>query len=221
MDLRKFITKTIREYLNESSSSNNTSNYRGQHSAPTKDENEPMHNIQDMFPDIYSHKALTYYAGYGLDDASIIYQIQSVHNKPNKLVKIYRAVPNLNKDIDKKIKELVDLLNYRFRYSFFPVNNKIINSIEDKLYSQNPNLTYNEIQQEVVNLLYKMIDEFKLKKEIPIKINNGDWVTTSKIYAKQHGQSNLNNNYKIITKTVKASQLYTDGNSIFEWGYNI
>ena len=31
--------------------------------------------------------------------------------------------------------------------------------------------------------------------------------------------SNLNNSFKIVRKTVKASQLYTDGNSIFEWGY--
>ena len=63
--------------------------------------------------------------------------------------------------------------------------------------------------------------ELRKQKENPIKINNGDWVTTSRLYAKQHGESNLNNSYKIITKTVKASELYTDGNSIFEWGYNI
>ena len=66
-----------------------------------------------------------------------------------------------------------------------------------------------------------LIDDLIKQKQRPIKINNGDWVTTSKLYAKQHGEANLNNNYKIVTKTVKASQLYTDGNSIFEWGYNI
>lgn len=211
MNSKNFIKLKIRE---------NLSDYVGQHSAPSKDENEPMHNIVDMFPDIYSDKALKYYGGYGLDDASVIYQIQTVHNKPNKLIKIYRAVPNLNKEVDKQIKGLIDLLNYRFKYRFFP-NNKIINSIEDKVNSENPNLTYDEVQQEVVNELNKMINELTTKKEKPLKINNGDWVTTSLLYAKQHGQSNLNNNYKIITKTVKASQLYTDGNSIFEWGYNI
>lgn len=212
MDSKNFIKLKIRE---------NLSDYVGQHSAPSKDGNEPMHNIVDMFPDIYSDKALKYYGGYGLDDSSVIYQIQSVHNKPNKLIKIYRAVPNLNKDVDKKIKQLVDLLNYRFRYRFFPPNNNIVDDIEDKINYEKPKLTYDEIQQEVVNELNKMIDELRTKKEKPLKINNGDWVTTSLLYAKQHGQSNLNNNYKIITKTVKASQLYTDGNSIFEWGYNI
>lgn len=212
MDSKNFIKLKIRE---------NLSDYVGQHSAPSKDGNEPMHNIVDMFPDIYSDKALKYYGGYGLDDSSVIYQIQSVHNKPNKLIKIYRAVPNLNKDVDKKIKQLVDLLNYRFRYRFFPPNNNIVDDIEDKINYEKPKLTYDEIQQEVVNELNKMIDELRTKKEKPLKINNGDWVTTSLLYAKQHGQSHLNNNYKIITKTVKASQLYTDGNSIFEWGYNI
>jgi flagellar hook-associated protein FlgK len=212
MIIKDFIKNKIRE---------NLSDYVGQHSAPSKDGNEPMHNIEDMFPDMYSDKALRYYGGYGLDDASVINQIQTVHNKPNKLVKIYRAVPNLNKEVDKQIKELVDLLNYRFRYRFFPVNNKIIHNIEDKVQSENPNLTYDETQQEIVNELNKMIDELRTKKEKPLKINNGDWVTTSLLYAKEHGRSHLNNNFKIVSKTVKASELYTDGNSIFEWGYNV
>ena len=53
------------------------------------------------------------------------------------------------------------------------------------------------------------------------KINSGDWVTINKEYAIEHGKSNLRNKYKIIQKTVLASQLYTDGNSIHEWGYDI
>ena len=51
-------------------------------------------------------------------------------------------------------------------------------------------------------------------------INSKDWVTTSKLYAKEHGESNLPNGYKIIEKKVTAKELYTDGNSIHEWGYN-
>ena len=34
-----------------------------------------------------------------------------------------------------------------------------------------------------------------------------------------HGESNLNGFYKILTKTVSAKDLFTDGNSTNEWGY--
>ena len=50
-------------------------------------------------------------------------------------------------------------------------------------------------------------------------INNGDWVTIVKDYAITHGKANLNNDYKILTKTVRAGDIYTEGNSVLEWGY--
>jgi len=59
-----------------------------------------------------------------------------------------------------------------------------------------------------------------IPKDVPSALNAGDWVTTSRKYAKQHGESNLNNEYKIISKTVKAKDIFTNGDSIFEWGYN-
>jgi hypothetical protein len=52
------------------------------------------------------------------------------------------------------------------------------------------------------------------------KINPGDWVAISRRYATDHGKSNLRNQYKIISKTVFARDLFTDGNSISEWGYD-
>jgi len=57
------------------------------------------------------------------------------------------------------------------------------------------------------------------KSLIRPKINPGDWVTTVRSYAKEHGESNLNNDFKIIKKTVYARDLYTEGNSLEEWGY--
>ena len=51
------------------------------------------------------------------------------------------------------------------------------------------------------------------------KINEGDWVTTSLSYAKEHGEANLGNKYKILKKTVRADELATNGDSIHEWGY--
>lgn len=52
------------------------------------------------------------------------------------------------------------------------------------------------------------------------QINPGDWVTINRQYAKAHGESNLRGNYRIISKQVWARDLFTDGNSIHEWGYN-
>lgn len=52
------------------------------------------------------------------------------------------------------------------------------------------------------------------------KINKGDWVTINEDYARQHGKSNINGPYKIISDFVLAGEIFTDGNSINEWGYD-
>lgn len=49
-------------------------------------------------------------------------------------------------------------------------------------------------------------------------INEGDWVTLSKDYAKNHGESVLGD-YKIIEQKVKAKELWTNADSIHEFGY--
>lgn len=53
-----------------------------------------------------------------------------------------------------------------------------------------------------------------------VKIEPGDWVTISRRYAKEHGQDNLGGDFRIISKTVNARSLFTDGNSPEEWGYH-
>ena len=52
------------------------------------------------------------------------------------------------------------------------------------------------------------------------KLKNGDWITLSKSYAKVHGESNLEDNYKIISQKVPISEVWWDGNDIREWGYD-
>lgn len=59
-----------------------------------------------------------------------------------------------------------------------------------------------------------------IPKGLKTTINTGDWVTPSLQYAKDHGRDNLNNSYKIIKKKVHARDLFTDGNSLSEWGYD-
>ena len=51
------------------------------------------------------------------------------------------------------------------------------------------------------------------------EINDGDWVSTSKAYAKTHGEGTLNGEYDIISKKVKAKTLSTEGYP-YEYGYN-
>ena len=51
-------------------------------------------------------------------------------------------------------------------------------------------------------------------------IQPGDWVTTVKQYAKEHGESTLKGDYKIVSKTVSARDLFTEGNSMLEYGYH-
>jgi len=52
------------------------------------------------------------------------------------------------------------------------------------------------------------------------KIRPGDWVTTVRAYAKDHGETSLNGKYKIINKTVYARDLFTSGDSWLEYGYH-
>jgi ribosomal protein S18 acetylase RimI-like enzyme len=49
-------------------------------------------------------------------------------------------------------------------------------------------------------------------------INSGDWVTTSKTYAKDHGENYIGEGYEIISKNVKAKSLSTEGYP-YEFGY--
>lgn len=59
-----------------------------------------------------------------------------------------------------------------------------------------------------------------IPKDVTAKIGKGDWVTIDRQYAKDHGDNALNGNYKIIQKTVRADELFTNGDSIQEWGYD-
>ena len=59
-------------------------------------------------------------------------------------------------------------------------------------------------------------------KSVPTKdaLNTGDWITLDRQYAKEHGEGALGGDYKIIKKTVKARDLFTNGDSIYEMGYD-
>lgn len=49
------------------------------------------------------------------------------------------------------------------------------------------------------------------------EINAGDWVAITKSYAEDHGEGL--GDFKVISKQVKAGEIFTSGDSIQEWGY--
>ena len=65
----------------------------------------------------------------------------------------------------------------------------------------------------------KLIEVYRAVPKGVKGINEGDWVTTSKTYAKNHGENTLDGDYEIITKKVKASTLSSEGYP-YEFGYN-
>lgn len=65
----------------------------------------------------------------------------------------------------------------------------------------------------------RMVEVYRAVPKGVKDINAGDWVTTSKTYAKNHGENTLNGEYEIISKKVKAKTLSSEGYP-YEFGYN-
>lgn len=61
-----------------------------------------------------------------------------------------------------------------------------------------------------------------MKQETPLKhmIRKGDWVAINKQYAKDHGDAVLKGDYKVASMRVPASHVWTNADSIHEWGYH-
>ncbi|MDA3781525.1 MAG: hypothetical protein PF487_15055 [Bacteroidales bacterium] len=211
-DIMRVVREEVNNFMNEN-------DYAGQHSAPHANSNDaPMHDLTDIYgDDIYTNNAASYFKHYGDNrDYGAINIIQSARNKPNQSIKIYRAVPNVNYDNDLKLKELGNIISYYRKYKFFPMKNEIIGSL-DKKYK---NFNYDDKMKHIFDDINAQFNEIYSNKNKPLPINNSDWVTIDRNYAKEHGISNLNNKFKIVSKTVSAKHLFTDGNDIFEWGYD-
>jgi hypothetical protein len=79
------------------------------------------------------------------------------------------------------------------------------------------------MHQIIVSLRGKPDAEVSVYRAVPKgvggQINPGDWVTPSLPYAKSHGQR-FDGGMEILSKKVRSGDLYTEGNSIFEYGWN-
>jgi len=179
--------------------------YHGEHEAPDKASGAPMHDLTDFYPDdIYSANGARYYGdegGTGRDQQSISI-IQGARGKPKARIKIYRAVPRQSQDM---------VPEYEKQKAYIQKHGKVPSYVDTELDRSD---YYEEISDKLDDLLANPSGEKNTG------INKGDWVTINKVYAIEHGRSNLNSNYKILTKTVPASTLFTEANSIHEWGYD-
>jgi len=182
--------------------------YRGSHTAPSKSYGAPLHDLTQIYPaDIYSSNASRYYGDRSTehsDDLSISI-MHSVRNKPNAKVKIYRAVPSIITTQD-KIDDIKKQKAYILKYGKVPRD-------------INTNLNSSQYFDKISNEL-EALEKIPNQETSKIGINPGDWVTINRQYAITHGESSLLGKYKILTKTVPAKHLYTDANSIHEFGYD-
>ncbi len=193
--------KTFKAFLLE------YSDYKIGHTAPTNDGFcVPLYNLDGIYPqDIYSANGASYYGDSGPANRDIqsIGIIQSSHNKPNSKIKIFRAVPLVLSKV-----ELID--KYNSECKFILKNGRIPKTADrfDLHRSDYYEYAKNKIEE---------LETTNTNDTDVIEINDGDWVTINKSYAIEHGKSHLQNKYKILSKTVLAKQLYTNGDSIHEW----
>lgn len=175
--------------------------YRGTHVAPGAENGAPMHKLtESIYPDDFYtlpfDKVMRYYgSGDDVSDRESLSAIMAARGKPGARVKVYRAVPKYAEAVDpqkaKAIEASID------RYSRLVWLNPRSDWFRQKL-------------DEALEQRPKTIDS----------INPGDWVTPSRSYAKDHGEGALNGEYKILSKTVPASTLFSEGNSLSEFGYS-
>lgn len=180
--------------------------YRGSHTAPGRVDSSPLHDLSSgAYPDdIYSSEAARYYGHAGGDamDRETIAILSQYKGKPNAMVRVYRAVP-----YEESRAEVLENLEEAKRV--WLRRNHITKWASDNGYS-----SYNEMADAAERLKNAPDSERPI-----LAISPGDWVTPSKKYAKQHGEAALSGKYKIISQRVKASDLFTDGNSIYEFGW--
>ena len=190
--------KSFKKFLKE---------YRGEHQAPMKEDGSPLYDLtlNGIYPeDVYSKDGFRYYGVDDTQDREAYSILLSAKGKPDKRVKIYRAVPLIETNAE-KISALEDAKKTFLRRGNVPSK---FSEISEKDF-------YDWACDEIERL------EGAPESEQPqIKINEGDWVTIVRQYAVDHGKRTLNGKYKILSKTVKASELFTNGDSWLEWGWS-
>lgn len=182
--------------------------YSGEHAAPNRESGVPLHDVTGTYPDdIYGPMAARYYGHYGDSrDNAAISVIQSFRGRPNATLTIYRAVP-YEMTVDEQIEQIRGYLRKLMARCISPNGTKLSTKECSNMYS--------EYSSQVEKL-----EALPRNAMVVYPINVGDWVTTVRSYAKEHGEGALRGQYKIVSKKVKAKDVFTNGDSIFEFGYD-
>lgn len=178
------------------------SEYRGEHSAPDRETGSPLFDVtlNGTYPvDFYSNMGARYYGDNGGDsqDRESVAIVQNLRNRPNRTVKIYRAVPK----IETNAEQIATLQKYADQWLARRKPNPLAMSYDNLL------TTIERLQK---------LPEVEVAK---IAINPGDWVSINRQYCVDHGKSALRGKFRILSKTVKASEVFTNGDSVHEQGY--
>lgn len=183
--------------------------YQGLHTSPGPDSGSPLHDLTNTYPDdIYGPHGARYYGHFGNEhpiDRETISIIRQYRNRPDAKVSIFRAVPKI-KTKDERIAELEKHQKHILKTGKIPKGVTGFNDSSDY---------YTQTQKE--------LDKLNSSPEEPhnkLQINPTDWVTINRNYTKDHGESHLNGNYRILRKVVPAKHLFTNGDSIHEFGYH-
>lgn len=228
-DASGWVIKNYRQYQNALRAANKNfifssleetdQEYRGDHSAPTKESGAPIYNVRDVYPDIYERGQEYIYIPTDQDGLNIIMQAQ---DRPNFKIKIYRAVPKIETP-QETIKELEKEYKHIMKHGK-PSGNIQLSKKDKEIAEKEIIEKFGSADENSIILQYieNKTNELENTKEEPkkLKIQKEDWITPSKEYAKQHGTNKLKGKYKILQKTVKAKDLYTNGDSLSEWGYD-
>jgi hypothetical protein len=190
--------------------------YKGLHTAPLRDSGSPLHNLSNTYPDdIYGPYGARYYGHYGgdnRDDLASVGLIQSFKDKPNATVTIYRAVPH-EPSAQEQLVTLEKQMAAFMRRGIVPDDS-------------GKSVGWHDMPDGGKGWYDRAVARREALRSAPaeapakLDINPGDWVTINRNYAKEHGESTLNGKYKIVKKTVRAKDIYTNGDSIHEWGYD-
>lgn len=193
--------------------------YRGSHRAPERSDESVGSSLDDPTSafggnDIYGPNGLRYYGSGGHDpetdkaDRESLAAILKARGKPDMKVTVYRAVPNVKTNAE-KIEDLEQGKREYLRRNNVPSRFEYVAGTH------------------FIEWASEQIDHLKSQPEVDptdVSIQPGDWVTASRTYAKQHGVSNLGGYkdktaYKIVSKKVRAGDLFTDGD-LNEWGWS-
>ena len=186
------------------SKKNISEDYRGEHQSAGK-EGAPLHDLthNEVYPKDY-YDRWHEYAGEEKDAALIV---NGYRNRPNKPITIYRAVPYQQTKEDL----LADLQKAQ---ALWLKRAKPHPAFESEFHKLGAKKYYEWLGDEEEKV--KKSDQ---KVENISEINPGDWVTIVRNYAKEHGKAHLKNKYRILSKKVKAKEIFTSGDSLAEWGF--